>query len=75
MPRKTKQNRLASYHDKRPKYPGEKGLRSIHFWVPDVRAPDFKKQAHSQSLAVASSRRARQDQSFVDAVSDLQWDE
>ncbi len=75
MPRKTDRNRRASYHDERPKNPGGKGLRSIHFWVPDVRAPDFKKQAHSQSLAVATSRQAHQDQSFVDAVSDLQWDE
>ena len=75
MPRKTDRNRLSRYHDKRPKHPGGKGLRSIHFWVPDVRAPDFKKQAHSQSLAVARSDSAKDDQSFVDAVSDLKWDE
>ena len=75
MPRKTDRNRLASYHDKRSKHPGGKRLRSIHFGVPDVRAPDFKKQAHTQSLAVAWSESAKDDQSFVDAVSDLQWDE
>lgn len=69
MPPKTDRNRPASCHDKRQKNPGGKGLRAIHFWVPDACAPYFKKQAHSQSLAVASSRRARQDQSFVDAVS------
>ena len=75
MPRKTDRKRLASDHDERPKHPEGKGLRSIHFWVPDVRAPDFKKQAHSQSLAVARSDSVKDDQSFVDAASDLKWDE
>ena len=75
MPRKSNQDRLASCQDEQLAHPEGKGLRSIHFWVPDVRAPDFKKQAHTQSLAVTTSRQARQDQSFVDAVSDLQLDE
>ena len=46
------------------------GLRPIQIWVPDVRSPSFKAKAHRQSLAVASSPHAREDQSFVDAVSD-----
>lgn len=53
----------------------EKGLRPIQLWVPDVRTAVFKKQAHHQSLAVATSGRAGEDQSFIDAVSDLQLDE
>jgi Antitoxin MazE-like len=48
------------------------GLRPIQIWVPDVRAPSFRAQAHRQSLAVALSSHASEDQSFVDAVSDLQ---
>ena len=51
------------------------GLRPIQIWVPDVRAPGFKQQAHRQSLAVATSPRANQDQSFIDTVSDLCLDE
>lgn len=47
------------------------GLRPIQIWVPDVRAPSFKARAHGQSLAVAASRRAKADQEFIDAVSDL----
>jgi Protein of unknown function (DUF3018) len=47
------------------------GLRPIQIWVPDVRAPGFKAQAHRQSLAVATSRQAKEDQSFIDALSDL----
>jgi hypothetical protein len=49
------------------------GLRPIQIWVPDVRAPAFRSEAHRQSLAVAKSARAHEDQAFIDAVSD--WDD
>ena len=45
------------------------GLRPIQIWVPDVRAPAFRSEARRQSLAVAASSRAREDQAFIDAVS------
>ena len=45
------------------------GLRPIQIWVPDVRAPAFRSEAHRQSLAVAASSRAHEDQAFIDAVS------
>ncbi len=46
------------------------GLRPLQIWVPDVRSPAFAAQAHRQSLAVASSPHAKEDQTFIDAVSD-----
>jgi len=46
------------------------GLRPIQIWVPDVRAPAFRSEAHRQSLAVAASAEAREDQSFINAISD-----
>lgn len=46
------------------------GLRPIQIWVPDVRAPAFKSEAHRQSLAVAASAHALEDQAFIDAISD-----
>ena len=46
------------------------GLRPIQIWVPDVRAPSFRSEAHRQSLAVAASAHAGDDQAFIDAVSD-----
>lgn len=46
------------------------GLRPIQIWVPDVRSPSFQTQAHRQSLAVAASAHAHEDQAFIDAVSD-----
>jgi hypothetical protein len=49
------------------------GLRPIQIWVPDVRARSFRSEAHRQSLAVAASSHAREDQAFIDAVSD--WED
>ena len=46
------------------------GLRPIQIWVPDVRAPAFRSEAHRQSLAVAASAHAHNNQAFIDAVSD-----
>jgi len=48
----------------------EQGLRPIQIWVPDMRSPAFIAEAHRQSLAVARSAHAREDQQFIDAVSD-----
>lgn len=45
------------------------GLRPIQIWVPDVRAPSFRDEAHRQSKAVAASVHAREDQAFIDGVS------
>jgi len=35
-----------------------------------MRSPTFVAEAHRQSLAVARSPRAREDQDFIDAISD-----
>jgi hypothetical protein len=51
------------------------GLRPIQIWVPDVRAPLFRGAARRQSLAVATSNRAQDDQAFVDAVSFVDFDD
>ncbi len=52
----------------------KQGLRPIQIWVPDVRAPRFAREAHSQSRAIAESRHAAEDQAFVDAISDRSWE-
>ena len=44
------------------------GLRPIQIWVPDTRSPKFAAEARRQSLAVARSRRERDDQAFIDAI-------
>jgi hypothetical protein len=47
-----------------------RGLRPIQIWVPDVRSPAFVAEAHRQSVAVANSPQAKEDQDFIDAISD-----
>lgn len=46
------------------------GLRPIQIWVPDVRSPEFRLEAHRQSLAIAAGALAQEDQAFIDAISD-----
>ncbi len=48
----------------------EQDLRPIQIWVPDVRSPAFRSEAHRQSAAIAGSAHAREDQAFIDAVTD-----
>ena len=47
----------------------EQGLRPVQIWAPDVRSAAFRKEAHRQSAAVATSAQAFDDQAFIDAVS------
>lgn len=47
-----------------------RGLRPVQIWVPDTRSEAFRAEAHRQSLAVARSARAREDQDFIDDISD-----
>ena len=49
----------------------EQGLRPIQLWVPDLRAPEFAAAAARQSRAVAKSPYERDDQAFIDSVSEL----
>ena len=48
----------------------QQGLRPIQIWVPDMRSPAFVTEAHRQSLAVAKGPHLKEDQDFIDAVSD-----
>lgn len=45
------------------------GLRPVQIWVPDVRSPEFTREAHRQAAAVAASERSVDDQAFIDALS------
>ena len=49
------------------------GLRPVQLWVPDMRSAAFRAEAHLQSVLIAASTAAAEDQAFVDAVSD--WPE
>jgi Protein of unknown function (DUF3018) len=47
-----------------------RGLRPIQIWVPDVRSRSFAREAHRQSLLIGTDKRDREEQAFVDAVSE-----
>ena len=47
-----------------------RGLRPIQIWVPDVRSRVFAREAHRQSLVITNDPHEREDQDFVDAISD-----
>jgi hypothetical protein len=49
------------------------GLRPIQIWVPDVRSPQFIKEARRQSRLIASSPTEADDQAFIDSISDLKF--
>jgi hypothetical protein len=51
------------------------GLRPIQIWVPDVRSPSFRAEAHRQSLLIAGSPHEEEDQAFVDAISSCHGNE
>jgi hypothetical protein len=46
------------------------GLRPVQIWLPDTRTDAFRAEARRQSEAVAMSPSEREDQAFIDAVSD-----
>ena len=47
-----------------------RGLRPVQIWVPDVRSPAFTREAHRQSALVASVPIDRDEQRFIDAISE-----
>src|SRR5215469_15412275 len=63
---KTSRNKVRA-HRKRLR---QQGLRPIRIWVPGMRSPALAAEEHRQSLAVARSPHAKEDQDFINAVSD-----
>ena len=63
---KTSRERVKEHRERMKR----KGMRLIQFWVPDVRTPEFAAEAHRQSLAVSRSPHAKEDQEFIDAISE-----
>lgn len=49
------------------------GLRPITIWVPDTRTKAFATQAHRESLLAASSPTDREDQAFIESITDWNW--
>jgi hypothetical protein len=52
----------------------KQGMRPITIWVPDVRSPKFAAEARRQCRLANASPYARDDQAWVDAMSDWSAD-
>lgn len=46
----------------------EQGFRQINLWVPDTRAPNFKKECRRQSRLAAAADRSEPIDELLDAV-------
>ncbi len=46
------------------------GLRPVQIWIPDVRSPEFAREAHRQSALIAEAATLADDMDFVEAISD-----
>ena len=68
--RKRSREKVQSYRDRLR----AQGLRPIQIWVPDTRSPTFAAEAHRQSLLLARSPHAAEDQAFVDAISEFTFE-
>ncbi len=64
--KRASRDRVRSYRERMR----ARGLRPIQIWVPDTRTAAFRTEAHRQSLAVAQSALAHEDQDFIDEISD-----
>ena len=53
----------------------QQGLRPIQIWVPDMRSPEFAKEARRQSIAIANSPGEKDDLAFIDSISDWPTDD
>lgn len=69
VPRKSSRDKVRAH---RARLRAE-GLRPIQIWVPDVRSPQFIKEARRQSKLIAASPTEADDQAFIDAISDLKF--
>ena len=65
--KQTSREKVRNYRQRRR----ARGMRPVQIWVPDTRTAAFVKEAHHQSLAVAQSPQAHEDQQFIDAISGL----
>ena len=48
-----------------------KGMRLHKIWLPNTNSPEFIEQARRDSLAIARSAHAKEDQDFIDSISIL----
>lgn len=53
--RKTAREHVSTYRSRMK----TRGLRQVNLWLPDTRAPEFKRECRRQSLLVAAAERTQ----------------
>ena len=51
-----------------------RGMKLIQIWVPDPESPYFAAEARRQSRLLAESPHEKEDQAFIDSITDWRWD-
>ena len=67
----TSRDRQRAYRDRMR----QRGYRQITLWVPDVTSPEFKAEAHRQSLLIANSPYEEENQRFIEDLTDDLFDD
>jgi Antitoxin MazE-like len=50
-----------------------RGMKLIQIWVPDPKSPYFAAEARRQSRLLAESPHEKEDQAFIDSITDWDW--
>jgi antidote-toxin recognition MazE-like antitoxin len=50
-----------------------RGMKLIQIWVPDPKSPHFFAEARRQAKLIAESPYEKDDQAFIDSVTDWDW--
>ncbi len=51
-----------------------RGMKLIQIWVPDPKSPYFFAEARRQARVIAESPQEKDDQAFIDSISDWDWE-
>ncbi|HEY7246820.1 MAG TPA: antitoxin MazE family protein [Xanthobacteraceae bacterium] len=66
---KSSREKVRAYRDRMRKL----GMKLIQIWVPDPRSPYFAAQARRESRLIAQSPQEKDDQAFIDSITDWDW--
>src|SRR5437764_11829157 len=67
---KSSREKVKAYRERMRK----RGMKLIQIWVPDPKSPYFAAEARRQSRLIAESPHEKDDQAFVDSITDWDWD-
>jgi antidote-toxin recognition MazE-like antitoxin len=69
-PRKSSRDKVKAYRERMRK----RGMKLIQIWVPDPKSPYFTAEARRQSRLIAESPYEKEDQAFIDSITDWNWE-